>query len=124
MLTLAIFFHFTYISYKTRFCRLQYLTNLKAENAYVDCASSWTNTDVLYPSANLNMISQQLELSESDVLIENISEDILYKAAEMLIYVNFCPSKEMRYFFNLIHEHKDGITIKQLLLGTNRCLLS
>ena len=67
------------------------------------------------------MISQQLELSESEVLIENVSEDILYKAAEMLIYLNFCPSKEMRYFFKLIHE--DDITIKKLLLGTNRCFI-
>ena len=92
-------------------------------NAYDECTSSWTNKDVVYYSTQLDNISQQLELSESDVLIENISEDILYKAAEMLIYVNFCPSKEMRYFFNLIHEHKDGITIKQLLLGTNRCLI-
>ena len=67
------------------------------------------------------MISQQLELSESEVIIENVSEVILNKAAEMLIYLNFCPSKEMRYFFKLIHE--DDITIKKLLLGTNRCLI-
>ena len=88
---------------------------MKPENVYDDCTSSWTNDDVLNPYTNLNVISQQLELSESDVLIENISSEILYKAAEMLIYLNFCPSKEMRYLFRFIHE--SDMIIKHLLLG-------
>ena len=94
---------------------------MKPENVYDDCTSSWTNNDVLNPYTNLNVISQQLELSESEVIIENVSEVILNKAAEMLIYLNSCPSKETRYFFKLIHE--DDITIKKLLLGTNRCFI-
>ena len=90
------------------------------QNSFYDTCT-WTNDDVIALSKDLNKISQQLELSESEVLIENVSEDILYKAAEMLIYLNFCPSKEMRYFFKLIH--KDDLTIKQLLLGRNESLL-
>ena len=88
---------------------------MKSDNFYDDCTSSWTNNDVIYYSTQLNNISQQLELSESDVLIENISEEILYKAAEMLIYLNFCPSKEMRYLFRFVHE--SDMKIKHLLLG-------
>ena len=92
---------------------------MKQNNFYDAC--TWTNDDVISLSKDLNNITLQLELSESDVLIENVSEDIFYKAAEMLIYLNFCPSKEIRYYFKLIHE--DDLTIKQLLLGRNESLL-
>ena len=86
---------------------------MKAEYFYEKC--TWTNKD-----EDLKTISQQLDLPEFEIF-ENVSEEILYQAAEMLIYLNFCPSKETRYFFKLIHE--DDINIKQLLLGTNHCLI-
>ena len=89
------------------FCRLEYLSNLKEEEFFADC--KWTKKDV-----DLKIISQRLDLQEFEI-IENVSEEILYQAAEMLIYLNFCPSKEMGYFFRLIN--KDDISVKQLLLG-------
>ena len=77
------------------------------ETFFEDC--TWTDKD-----EDLKTISQKLDLPEFEIF-ENVSEEILYQAAEMLIYLNFCPPKDMRYFFRLINE--DDLNIKQLLLG-------
>ena len=95
------------LSIETSFCRLEYLSNLEEEDYYANC--EWTKKDL-----DLETISKQLDLQEFEI-IGNVSEEILYQAAEMLIYLNFCPSKEMGYFFRLIN--KDEISVKQLLLG-------
>ena len=97
------------LSIENSFCRLEYFSNLKDENDFDHC--TWTKPK---KDLDLKSISEQLELQEFEI-VENVSEEILYQAAEMLIYLNFCPSKEMGYFFRLIN--KDDVSVKQLLLG-------
>ena len=80
-------------------------------NAFL-AVCNWTNNDFYY----LKTISQQLDLQEFEI-VENVSEEILYKAAEMLIYLNFCPFKELGILFILNDKDDRSLSVKQLLLG-------
>ena len=45
--------------------------------------------------------------------MELISEDVLKIAAEMVIYLNFCSTKEVWFFSKLLHKK----SVVQILLG-------
>ena len=81
-----------------------------------DTYSTWENNDgFLYEYENLQKMYSELELYDSIVLEEEIPENVLKSAAEMIVYLNFLPSKKILYLFQLIH--KTGNSLKQLIIG-------
>ena len=63
----------------------------------------------------------ELELYDSIVLEEEIPDNVLKSAAEMIVYLNFLPSPKILYLFQLIH--KTEYSLKQLIIGRHRRLI-
>ena len=60
-------------------------------------------------------IVETLQLSNSTETLdmELFSEDVLKMAAEMVVYLNFCSTKEVWFFSKLLHKK----SVVQIILG-------
>ena len=87
---------------------------------FVNSFSTWENNEdgFLYEYENLQNMYSELELYDSIVLEEEIPENVLKSAAEMIVYLNFLPSKKILYLFQLIHKTENSL--KQLIIGIEK----
>ena len=75
---------------------------------------SWMDDHFLYRNTFDNIV-ETLQLSNlTETLdMELFSEDVLKMAAEMVVYLNFCSTKEVWFFSKLLHKK----SVVQIILG-------
>ena len=80
----------------------------------------YTDSDI---QLNVRAVEEELKINSSDAVFENITKDQMKVAAEMFVYLNFCPDslKAWFLFYNDLFENKSSDVI---ILTLNRILKS
>ena len=84
----------------------------------LDCyGESWELSNISPPTPqkfyNWNRIRDELKFTKTNHSFSDISDEVLKEAAEMVVYLNFCPPKEAMFYYNLLMTS----SIKDIFIG-------